>query len=835
MFKKLFGRKEAPTNAGKPASSGKGKDVRWVKKFVLELSNMEGSPSYTLSHQLTVGSEVGNIVIADPSVSPRHCTFILQEEVVSVLDHGSVQGTFVNGQKIPPGRYIILEETDTVLVGELEVKIHVKTQSVEEGIPEDELDEPDNTSAEEPEEEVEANEEEEAEEQEEDIEVDDEEEAPKKPKTSFFQKFFKPKKAAAPKPVAKKTDGKKKGNLSFSGHSSYATNSLVRVFAVLGDVFIAYILYIIFSPFDEFRAFVNDSPALLGELLGIEWSGLWAILNEEYAFVGEMLKDLYTFVSKTFQIGPFFLLFIMVRLISTLLLGVSISELMLGVRSHGNAIWKRIGGVLRVVLGIFTGPFLIFDVPAVVSRRTFKEFMTFTHTYLSSKFIAILGTILYLPLLVVLALLSPLLQGLELPEPIAINAKVDQRVKVVQTGEAVEVVKIKDHSSFLHVDLTYEPDNVSLIPFFKFSGQKKKLNLKPGLAIYQKDLQRVVQLEVFKTFDFQELLAIGMKNNFFLYEKFPEIYKYVYSSDAANPAFRKKINERGNRKFADEVLSFTRLSFELSADNAIEYMEMYTPFLKGLMDYRSSFLALLEYKEFDQIDFFKLGNASFLRISYLRQKPFDLIIPLIPGEGKIFKIEFDKKENLGALSSKFYKFSLNGANWFPEESNVEGETLTPLQVLDFVSKLNLKGDKINSDRAQALYGYYFEKSSEILKREDPVEMEIWKKSVDSIFTIMEKMKDSVPKAPEIAAVPEAVPEATPESSADTQGEAPAAPVAVTPETPATEATSVEPAPVEPAPVEEDPRMKLYQNFQDLKDAVDNKNKEFFGIQESVNL
>ncbi|MBA2405261.1 MAG: hypothetical protein H0V66_10860, partial [Bdellovibrionales bacterium] len=76
MFKKLFGRKETPTIEGKSGSSAKVDGVRWVKKFVLELANMEGSPGYSLTHQLTVGSEVGNIVIADPSVSPRHCTFI---------------------------------------------------------------------------------------------------------------------------------------------------------------------------------------------------------------------------------------------------------------------------------------------------------------------------------------------------------------------------------------------------------------------------------------------------------------------------------------------------------------------------------------------------------------------------------------------------------------------------------------------------------------------------------------------------------------------------------------------------------------------------------------
>jgi hypothetical protein len=101
VFKKLFGSKDMPTNDGSRADIKKPERVRWIKKFSLQLTNMEGSPSYGLTHQLTVGSEVGNIIIADPSVSPRHCSFILQDEVVSVIDHGSMTGTIVNNQKIP--------------------------------------------------------------------------------------------------------------------------------------------------------------------------------------------------------------------------------------------------------------------------------------------------------------------------------------------------------------------------------------------------------------------------------------------------------------------------------------------------------------------------------------------------------------------------------------------------------------------------------------------------------------------------------------------------------------------------------------------------------------
>lgn len=764
MFKKLFGRKTAPTKEGKKAI--KVDNVRWVKKFSLELSNMEGTPAYLLSHQLTVGSEVGNIVIADPSVSPRHCTFVLQEEVISVIDHGSVSGTTVNGQKIPPGKSIILEETDVVLAGDLEIKILVENTTIQEDISEDDLEEEDE---------------------------DQEEPEEKKPVV---------------KPIKNGKSKSKSKGMSFSSVSSYSTNSLVRVLAVFSDVLISYTLFVIFSPFDEFRTFVNDVPSMLGDLLQIDWAYLWATLNEDFGFIGPLIEDLYGFISGAFDFGPLILLFFLVRFVSTLLFGVSVSEIFLGVRSHGNAIWKRLGGALRVIIGMVTGPLIIFDVPAIVSRRTFKEFMTFTHTYLASKIITTLGVILYIPLLGAMALLSPLFQGLEINEPIFVSERLEKRIKVTDAAATGEVSKIVDKSQLLGLKLEYDPATISIIPQFKFSGEQKRLNFKPSLAFYHRDLQRTVTFEVFKKFDLKELLGIGIKGNFLLYDKYPELYNFVYS-EGTNRAFKKEPDDKSNQLFANQVVGFTKSAFSLGFENALEFMQTETPFLKSLVDYRSSFLALVEYKEFDQISFVKLGNGYFLKLSYLRQKPFDLLIPLIRGDGRIFKVEFDTKEQLQTLANKFYKFNLEGSDWYVSSEKLPSEALTPLQVVDFFSNSNFKVDKIDPEIAQALYGYYFEKSAEVLKKEDATEYALWKKSVDGVFGVMEKLKASIPATPvAVDEVPEQVPA---ETSAET------------------------PAPIEPPAPVEDPRLKLFQNFQDLKDAIDNKNKVYFGAEEGFSV
>jgi hypothetical protein len=268
------------------------------------------------------------------------------------------------------------------------------------------------------------------------------------------------------------------------------------------------------------------------------------------------------------------------------------------------------------------------------------------------------------------------------------------------------------------------------------------------------------------------------------------------------------------------VVSFTKIAFSLGAENAMEFMQTETPMLKSLVDYRSSFLALIEYKEFDQISFFKIGNGYFLKISYMRQKPFDLLIPLIKGEGRIFKVEFDSKEQLPTLANKFYKFNLEASNWYEKTEKLPTDAMTPLQVLDFFSNASFKVDKIDPEAAQALYGYYYEKSAEVLKKEDATEYALWKKSVDGVFGVMEKLKASFPAQPVAAPV-------SPETEPPVE-----APVEVATDTPEQSPSEV-PAEI-PAPIE-DPRLKLFQNFQDLKDALDNKNKVYFGAEEGFSV
>jgi hypothetical protein len=748
VLSKWFKRKSVPSNDGN-ASPSELEKHQFIKVFELELSNMEDSPVYELRNQLSIGSEIGNIIISDPSVSPKHATFILQQDVVSIIDHGSINGTTVNGKQITPGKYIILEESDVVSLGDLEIKLKAVTASVPiESIPE----------------------------------------VPEKEEEEASLEKAKP----VAKPPKKQFDAKKhlkntatKKTTRFSIPTTYATNALVRVFAVFCDLVLSYSLLVILMPFDEFRNFIDFLPGFIGSLLDVEWKALWSGVMEDYGFIAEMLEDAYQFFSTTFHFGPLLIIFVLNRLITTLLLGVSLSEFALGVRASGNRIWARVGGIIRVLVGVLTGPFLIFDVSAIVSRRTLKEFITFTNTYLSSKFLAILGIILFLPLVLALALFAPLFQGFEPPEPILVNDRIDQRVKVkIQTadGTSEELKSITDKSQLLKFELAYDPAKVTLIPSFKFQGIKNKLNLKNSLIFYQRDLQRPVELEVFKNFDLKQLLAIGFKGNFLLYDKYPQIYNFVYSSADVNPSYKISNDVKSQIAFANEFVQFTKTAFSISGENALDIMQEETLFIKGLVDYKSSFLSLMEYKNFDEIGFIKIGNINFMKISYNKQKPFDLIIPLIKSDGRIFKISFDKREDLGAVSSKFYKFNLVKSNWIPDLISAEKESMSALEVFDLFFSEQFKNKLSSLDKAQALYAYYFEASGAILKKADPIELALWKSKLENVPKLLE-----------------AIPSKTLQEG------------------------------------EENPRLKLLQNFRDILDALQNNNIEYFGMTQTTTV
>lgn len=744
MLKNLFRKKSLPQEDGGEAP-GSGSSRR-VKRFDVVLVNLEGSPEYELRHKLVIGREVGDIVIDDVSISPRHATFTLQDEVVSLIDHGSQRGTYINGRKIPVGKFIIVETGDSIKLGDLDLKVQVGSKFV------------------------------------------DESEVPETPGPVTSTKIISPPAIPTAKPAplssGRRTDSKKKGKKkrnSFSFKSYRSANTLLRVFALLGDFFLAYVILILIRPFDDFKLFLSELPAILQELTPVSVSEVASLLRGEYQIPIDPIIEVFGFINGYLEIYPLVVVYCIVRLLSTLLLGTSFSQFMLGIRAGMHPLWARLGGVLRVLIGFITWPFLIFDLPALFSRRTFKEVITFTHIYNSSKIASFIGIIFYPVLLLAAFIVAPLFEGFEVTEPILLSPKIQERVKAeTEDNPAPESLR-KASSEFFQVSLTYAPEEFRIVPRFTILGAGAKTKMEPGIAIFEKmNFKTWMTLTQLKSFDLASLIEIALRGNPFFQDRFPALYEYAYTSAASSEAIPRTLDEKKTKQFEGELTELIKLSFGLSIENALEYVQSGTPILSGLVGFRSSLIGLLDGAKFTDAGFIRLGDTVFLKLSG-EKNAIDYLLPLRP-KGRLFVARFngENPQTLNGLRNKIYKFALFQSEWGRLKKTPRGETLSALEVIDAFS-VDFLENRFNMDLAQALYGYYFEQSGKVLSDEIPEEKQVWTGSLTSVIQILESIDAS----------------STPELN--------------------------------------EAREKLLSNFRDLKTAFDGGNKSFFGISTAVSL
>ena len=101
----------------------------------------------------------------------------------------------------------------------------------------------------------------------------------------------------------------------------------------------------------------------------------------------------------------FLFYFALFRLASTLLFGVPLPLFLMGVKNKkGGFLINRLKGLGRECLGLFTFPFLVFDLPLLFGRRGFKEVVTGTYLRSSGLILTMCGSIILLPLLFFLSL-----------------------------------------------------------------------------------------------------------------------------------------------------------------------------------------------------------------------------------------------------------------------------------------------------------------------------------------------------------------------------------------------------------------------------------------------
>ena len=83
------------------------------------------------SAPITIGRTPENqIVVAHPQVSSRHAQIVREGASLFVEDRGSANGTYVRGQRIPPGQRVPVEHGEKVYIGPMPLLIQIAGQQI---------------------------------------------------------------------------------------------------------------------------------------------------------------------------------------------------------------------------------------------------------------------------------------------------------------------------------------------------------------------------------------------------------------------------------------------------------------------------------------------------------------------------------------------------------------------------------------------------------------------------------------------------------------------------------------------------------------------------------
>ena len=110
-----------------------------MNKAVLKIQAPDGDRSVSLDNELTIGrTDSSQLVIGDSGLSRRNTTFFWDEDELLVVDEDSLNGTFLNGNKVSGGPRLLKNGdvlkigSDTTITVEMEAASYVQPTAVPE-------------------------------------------------------------------------------------------------------------------------------------------------------------------------------------------------------------------------------------------------------------------------------------------------------------------------------------------------------------------------------------------------------------------------------------------------------------------------------------------------------------------------------------------------------------------------------------------------------------------------------------------------------------------------------------------------------------------------------
>ena len=478
-----------------------------------------------------------------------------------------------------------------------------------------------------------------------------------------------------------------------------SANSLVRVIAILIESLIVAICL-------EF--FVIDKDFL--DLIGVNEIDL-SFLKMDFD-----PTIIYSFIASL--VGFYFL-----RVISALVLGVTLGQFLIGVTEVSGVFTKRIKAVFRELIGIFTGCILILDLPSLISRRTFKEVITASNIKSGGFLKTFVLSILALALFSAAWFVAPIIAYEGNLSPISVNpTMLKRRLK------PNEEQKVQSNQFGLAIS-----DEMAYLPFFKVKRVGRSVISTPELRLYP---EVEISIKYVKSLDLKALLKKAAGNNLLIATQYPTIAKVAFNKP--NPSVELKVDKS---ELTHEILMLIKSAYSLNLESSFDHVMKYGPFIKGLLNFRKSLDSALD-RGFIGVNYKSIAGRFFIEFKVnafqSRLVEVDLnkadVIDVKSRDSNYSKELFAVSEaNLGAdnlmflidtflrkdfsqtslersfrVSLEFLKDQLNKETKAPKEDIVESFSSQ-------VSYLNTMKKTIKDKNVQALMDKYVQNLSDLIR------------------------------------------------------------------------------------------------------------------------
>lgn len=445
-----------------------------------------------------------------------------------------------------------------------------------------------------------------------------------------------------------------------------------------------------------------------------------------------------------------FAIYLLLRFYMTLILGVSFSQWLLGLRGLGTKSWKRIGGGARVVLEAVLSPLLIGEVFLLFKKPSLKETFSHTRVYNIGNKISLYLGVLWVSALLLFSTVSPLLEGLSLMDGMVLNP-VTENLDLKDEGSLKDFkeyssnrFKFKSLSSLSKGRFLFLPS----FEFIKRGANNPKINA--YLRIYDKETNMDALIKVEERFSLLKLLEGGKLGNPFFSSQFPVLAKGIL--EPRETFFKRKYQASyGSDKILRpkirlEIERLIRASLSLGSSTLVGHLLTFGPFYRGFVKVRKS---LLE-KSLDgippEIDFGKIGNYKFLRYKQLFEeniildkKMVETYLPIETNNSVALRFYWGGGLQ-SALSRKSFRRSfLQGTLWYFDYFNMfeypkRSDDINSLTVFDHFIKKNLTGPQ-REMMEEAVYRIYFKTARRALKSEDLKLQEILFDNLNRLFLV----------------------------------------------------------------------------------------------------